>query len=854
MGTCYSSKSKSASQPYSSAPMSTSSSQDSALRVPRPTPYARASNAGTVAPAEATFKRCIPPPTKYRAAQAAEKYPSQATNLTRLAKSTGPPPPADTPTGRGGRRRGTNDNSASNNSSLNNNNNNNNNFVEGNPIRDFTTFKREVLDRATLDEANNLLEAGTDETPQDGKGEAENIDQVRIQYGTTKIPTKITAHLSGLPKPQVAVVTNRVSATAVPQPPLRDSNEKLTSPVGNLNVEKSACVHRVSPDKESISDRSHSGDSGSTDYDSGLGHSFSDHLASIEHFGKRRSSSMTLHEECSPELERPDDAVDSEIPPAPTVPKPLPADRKTSVDGATPKMGIYDQPDSYAAYRGILSYRRIPPLKKCVDQPQWKSLGEHKDPKPRESPARAVIAKGILAKGPKAVHSATKEHESVDSLPSKSVPSAQLSPTKEEKEMQQEGLGFLSPSSDGFLIDDDIADQPGLIALERTKGRATPSVKRSIFELHALQSFSGRQGRRDRSSFDDHYPLCSDHGSSCSSLGSDDLMLDFDAPSKDGNESTCSPGVKYSTTPLRRLSRGSAAHHAEKRNSWESNHSDEGASLRRASESVVSRWVLKTPLAAGGVEGRPRTISLPLRPPRQMVMQECDDGGIKLDSSSYRSVCQDLNGVKTMLLKLKRVLQDAETLNPFDVTNTKNFFYHALANSDPPAGFTSTPTGDTPEFHHLDTSELLQARMLIPLFPFIENIDLKRQLILRQQQLEDKDRTIHLLQQQMTKYMNIASTEKEPGRANAAVQTERPKFLQNVSSSSNDSSSGRLVSSKVKSSFEEHLKANSVCHASFQNKMEDVSKSLCNITQALRLQGSKPHQLNRSHSNWELLS
>ncbi|CAN7944828.1 unnamed protein product, partial [Ixodes pacificus] len=86
----------------------------------------------------------------------------------------------------------------------------------------------------------------------------------------------------------------------------------------------------------------------------------------------------------------------------------------------------------------------------------------------------------------------------------------------------------------------------------------------------------------------------------------------------------------------------------------------EGVSLRRASESVASRWAPKTPLT--GPEGRPRTISLPLRPPRQMVMQECDDGGIKLDSSSYRSVCQDLNGVKTMLLKLKRVLQDVRDL------------------------------------------------------------------------------------------------------------------------------------------------------------------------------------------------
>ncbi|KAH7932316.1 hypothetical protein HPB51_029369 [Rhipicephalus microplus] len=92
----------------------------------------------------------------------------------------------------------------------------------------------------------------------------------------------------------------------------------------------------------------------------------------------------------------------------------------------------------------------------------------------------------------------------------------------------------------------------------------------------------------------------------------------------------------------------------------------EGAALRRASDSLSSRWPLKTP-SSGAIPGeaRPRTVSLPLRPPRQVVMQECDDGSVKLDSSSYRSVCQDLNGLKTMLLKLRRILQDVSVLVAF---------------------------------------------------------------------------------------------------------------------------------------------------------------------------------------------
>ncbi|KAK8781071.1 hypothetical protein V5799_017586, partial [Amblyomma americanum] len=193
----------------------------------------------------------------------------------------------------------------------------------------------------------------------------------------------------------------------------------------------------------------------------------------------------------------------------------------------------------------------------------------------------------------------------------------------------------------------------------------------------------------------------------------------------------------------------------------------------------------------------------------------------------------------------------------------QNFFYHALASTDLPHGFTNTPTGETPDYNPIDPSEIVQ-----------ENMDLKRQLILMQQQLEDKDHTIRLLQQQMTKYMNIVSTEKDPGKVNAAVQTERPKFLQSISSSSEEvSSRGRLVSgvwiiivlssgldsctpiiSRMKEALEEHLKSSSICHAAFRDKIDDLSKSLCNITQALRQHGSTAQLPSRSQSSWELLS
>ncbi|KAH6941485.1 hypothetical protein HPB50_019017 [Hyalomma asiaticum] len=265
-----------------------------------------------------------------------------------------------------------------------------------------------------------------------------------IQYGATKIPTKITAHLSGLPKPQVAVTTR------VPPVPKRATSEKLhaaaritNQPLGDAAEKRAGCQHRVSPDKESISDRSHSGDSGNTDCDSGLGHSLSDPPAGSECGGKAESSSKMLQVESSPVLK---EGVGNELESA-VLPTTLPvgAQPTTVDDGTASKMGVYDQPVSYAAYRGILSYRRNTPLKKYSEAPQWKRTVEPKRTKGFSSATRAVIANGILNKGAKAAHAAKdcspeqKKNEGIAKGPP--LPSAPQSPSKEEK-----SAGFLSPT------------------------------------------------------------------------------------------------------------------------------------------------------------------------------------------------------------------------------------------------------------------------------------------------------------------------------------------------------------------------------------------------------------------------
>lgn len=64
----------------------------------------------------------------------------------------------------------------------------------------------------------------------------------------------------------------------------------------------------------------------------------------------------------------------------------------------------------------------------------------------------------------------------------------------------------------------------------------------------------------------------------------------------------------------------------------------------------------------------------------------------------------------------------------------------------------------------------------------------------------------------------------------------------------------RQKGSDMKNALEEHFKSSLVCQAVFRHKIEDVSKSLSNITQALRLYTSKPHLPSRSQSSSELLS
>lgn len=539
------------------------------------------------------------------------------------------------------------------------------------------------------------------------------------------------------------------------------------------------------------------------------------------------------------------------------------------------KADSYDNYSSYASYKGLLSYKRQSPLKQVDSSPARVKFekGYQSDSSGIPKVKKTVAKDGSYSKLPRSMLNLSGSDKNLANAAGVqktykielSSDSKQSSPESDDKS-DSIGNGIASPVSElenrEFLIDDEIADQPGLISFESSKliDSDVPSLQQSVTELHALQqvatstkkrsdsqgSYSSSRLYRDRANTDarDSLILGSDMCSSCSSIGSDDLMLDYEKtcdsfPDGTVNEGPASP-VKQQVDvdsiaedkilPLRR-ERKSVVESDERTRKW---------LYRRSSGPFYGSAPANT---YGKTDWRLRSVSLPLRPPRQMIVTEGEDGSIKLDPSSYRLLCQDLNGVKTLLLRLKTVIQEAETLNPFDQTNPKNIFYHNLAHSDFPSG-TVFSAEESQEMESSSATMLLQ-----------ENIDLRRQLVLLQQQLEEKDHTIHLLQQQMTKYTNFHSP--DSGNIctnNAATQTDRVRSSTGSlsgSTSSADDSSETLVS--VQDAFEDHFSKTSKEQDDFRNQMEKVTRSLSNLNQNLRVTAKKyPYLTNRSASSSEL--
>ncbi|CAG2064882.1 unnamed protein product, partial [Timema podura] len=91
--------------------------------------------------------------------------------------------------------------------------------------------------------------------------------------------------------------------------------------------------------------------------------------------------------------------------------------------------------------------------------------------------------------------------------------------------------------------------------------------------------------------------------------------------------------------------------------------------VTRPTRALRSRTCSSASDSPHSLDSKPRSLGSPLRPPRQVQASECEDGSIRLDRGTYQYMFQDIVSIKTMLLKLKRVLQEVSAASS-DFTHT----------------------------------------------------------------------------------------------------------------------------------------------------------------------------------------
>jgi len=154
-----------------------------------------------------------------------------------------------------------------------------------------------------------------------------------------------------------------------------------------------------------------------------------------------------------------------------------------------------------------------------------------------------------------------------------------------------------------------------------------------------------------------------------------------------------------------------------------------------------------------------------LRPPLSL---ECAGlSTVSLDQQTYRHVVQDVTVMKTLLLRLKRALQETETTNPFESSlNLKN----GLSKS---AFFEIEAQKNEERLTQLTKDDLGE-----------ENAALRTQIAVMRQQLEEQNRIIQCLQHQLklTRQRSFKKAEsvgenaiaKEPEERKERATTEEP--------------------------------------------------------------------------------
>ncbi|XP_015188874.1 PREDICTED: homeobox protein prospero isoform X2 [Polistes dominula] len=404
----------------------------------------------------------------------------------------------------------------------------------------------------------------------------------------------------------------------------------------------------------------------------------------------------------------------------------------------------------------------------------------------------------------------------------------------------------LSLSEGKEFFDDEIADQPGLIfddnsvvAVETQSVAINQVVTENSHTLVESITKSNIQSGKNSGISPFHGKRISRAGSvdtlsPCESIASDDLMLDYERSDASSTEDThnrldSNPALHElddatilseleaqgeevmrqwtsllgTTQPTQQQTSNSNTVNNNINNSISNNNNhsstESGIINGRNSRLLRNRSGAESPRSLDSV--RSRQIPSPLRTPRSIPspsFDSSDDTTIRIDRATFQYMFQDIVSLKTMLLKLKRVLQESgensltrpEALNPFDNT-VKNGLFYTLSEGGTADVSTSPGSGGSSIADELT--------------------DLRRQVVFLQGQVEDKDRTIQILQFQMAKLKASNGTDVENNTSsancsktllvdmcNAATQTEKirpvsagPSLLQSLPQ---DSTIGPFVS------------------------------------------------------------
>ncbi|XP_011869860.1 PREDICTED: putative uncharacterized protein DDB_G0277255 isoform X2 [Vollenhovia emeryi] len=436
------------------------------------------------------------------------------------------------------------------------------------------------------------------------------------------------------------------------------------------------------------------------------------------------------------------------------------------------------------------------------------------------------------------------ETSPVDSLfdsPTASITQSDGKPSKRDEEhahersdntLEDDGPGTptnasnsLSLSEGREFFDDEIADQPGLIFNDDSRARVeTQSATGDQVITENSQTLiepSSKSGAHVKGVMNSphhgqrlHRTGSVDTLSPCESIASDDLMLDYDGSDASSYEEqqrlNSNPALHelddatiiseleaQGEEMMRHWSSLLNTAHMEEANSNSTNNNsansgnnnnqaatESGIGSDRMSRLLRSRSGTESPRSLDNM--RNRQVSSPMRTSGS-VSSSCVDSGdeasLRIDRGTYQYMFQDIVSIKTMLLKLKRVLQESgendltrtETLNPFD--NPKNGLFCNL-NED---GGNTIDVSTSPGSGGSSIAD--------------ELADLRRQVVFLQGQVEDRDRTIQvrdrtieLLEVQMSKLQGSKNGDTQgctlPTRnnnvssadtCNAATQTEKTR-------------------------------------------------------------------------------